>query len=203
MRESDGQPAQLTGAVKAAYTQLRYMPYRMLHRRRHADVREKLRGLGDVRSILVVCYANVCRSPYLQAILGRELPAVNVISAGLAVSYRPVPPHALLLAAKRGLDLSAFRSRPLSRVNARGFDLVIVMDSAQRSHVARVSGVSPSRIIVAGDLDPEPSATRAIADPWGKSLEAFADSFDRLDRCAATISAVIQHSQRSSRTSSP
>jgi protein-tyrosine-phosphatase len=82
-------------------------------------------------------------------------------------------------------------------------DLVIVMDSAQRSHVARVFGVSPARIIVAGDLDPQLSATRAIADPWGKSLEAFAESFDRLDRCAATISTLIHYSHPNSRTPSP
>jgi protein-tyrosine phosphatase len=178
------------------------MPDRVLHGRRYLEARERLLALGNVRSILVVCYANVCRSPYLQAVLARELPAVNVISAGLVCLDRAVPAHSLTLAEKRGIDLSAFRSRPLGRVRAREIDLVIVMDSAQRSHVARVFGVSPARIIVAGDLDPRSSATRAIADPWGKSLDAFAESFDRLDHCAATISTLIQNSQRSSRTAS-
>jgi protein-tyrosine phosphatase len=203
MRLPDGKRRRLSGVLKAAYRRLKYMPDQVLHRRRHLEARARLLGLGKVRSILVVCYGNVCRSPYLQAVLARAIPAVNVTSAGFVGPDRPVPAHSLTLAASRGLDLSAFRSRPLARVNAREIDLVIVMDSAQRSHVARVFGVSPARIIVAGDLDPEPSATRAIADPWGKSLEAFAESFDRLDRCAATISTLMQYSHPSSRTPPP
>ena len=199
MRISDGKSGKVTGVVKAVYKRLKYLPDRMLHRRRHLEARDRLLGLGTVRSILVVCYGNVCRSPYLEAVLGRELPAVNVMSAGLVGPDRPVPAYSLTVAAKRGLDLSAFRSRPLSRANARAFDLVIVMDSAQRSHVARMFGVSSARIVVAGDLDPEQSATRAIADPWGKSLDAFAESFDRLDRCAATISTLIHYSRQRSR----
>jgi protein-tyrosine phosphatase len=196
VRTSANNKAQLTGALKAAYRRLKYMPDRLLHRRRHLEARERLLALGNVRSILVICYGNVCRSPYLQAVLARELPDVNVTSAGFVGPDRPVPAHSLTLAARRGFDLSAFRSRPLARVRAREIDLVIVMDSAQRSHVARVFGVSPARMVVAGDLDPQLSATRAIADPWGKSLEAFAESFDRLDRCAATICSVLKYSHQ-------
>ena len=194
MSTSDSRKGQLTGVLKAAYTRLKYMPDRMLHRRRHLEARDRLLALGTVRSILVVCYGNICRSPYLQAVLGRELPTVKVISAGMVGPDRSVPAHSLMLAAERGFNLSSFRSRTLWRVSPRAFDLVIVMDSAQRSHLARVFGVSPARIVVAGDLDPQQTATRAIADPWGKSLEAFSESFDRLDRCAATISTLIRRS---------
>jgi protein-tyrosine phosphatase len=203
VRTSEDRKRKLAGVLKAAYRRLKYMPDRVLHRKRHLEARRQLLGLGNVRSILVVCYGNVCRSPYLQAVLGRDLPAVKVISAGLAGPDRPVPAHSLTLAARRGIDLSAFRSRPLGRARAREMDLVIVMDSAQRSHVARVFGVSPERIIVAGDLDPKLSPTRAIADPWGKSQEAFAESFDRLDRCATTISTLIRYSHRRSRIALP
>lgn len=196
VRASDGKSGPLAGVLKTVYRRLKYMPDRILHRRRHLAARERLLGLGAVRSILVVCHGNVCRSPYLEAVLRRQLPTVSIISAGFVGPDRPVPAHSLMLAAERDLDLSAFRSRLLWRVNAREIDLVIVMDSAQRSHVARVFGVSPARIIVAGDLDPRESPTRAIADPWGRSLEAFAESFDRLDRCADTVLTLIQHPHR-------
>jgi protein-tyrosine-phosphatase len=69
-------------------------------------------------------------------------------------------------------------------------DLVVVMDAAQQQYLVRVFGVSPQRIIVAGDLDPVNCATRAIRDPWRKSVTVFEESFDRLDRCAATIAAL-------------
>ena len=194
-----GNGAWLHRAAKVAYWWVRHVLDHVLHRRRHLEARERLARLQPVRSILVVCHGNICRSPYLEAVLRRELPAVRVISAGLVGPDRPVPENSLTLTAKRGLDLSTFRSRSLSRVNAREIDLVIVMDSAQKDHLARVHGVSPARIIVAGDLDPLESPTRAIQDPWRESLEVFTAAFDRLDRCAATIVALMAnaHDNRS------
>lgn len=173
--------------IKTAYHWMRHLPDRVLHERRHVKACARLTRLRPVRSILVVCHGNVCRSPYLEAVLRRELSTVTVMSAGLVGPDRPVPKNSLKLAAQRGLDLSDFRSRPLSRTNARKMDLVIVMDVPQRDYLARVLGVSPARIIVAGDLDPIASPTRTIRDPWGKSLEVFGEAFDRLDRCAETI----------------
>jgi protein-tyrosine phosphatase len=174
-------------ALKAVYRWLKYMPDRMLHRRRHLEARERLLRLQTVRSILVVCHGNICRSPYLEAVLRRELPAVDIASAGLVGPDRPVPINSLAVSAERGLDLSAFRSRLLSRVNAREIDLVIVMDPAQGRHLTRMFGVSPKRIFIAGDLDEVKAATRSIQDPWRQSVKVFRASFDRLDRCAATI----------------
>jgi protein-tyrosine phosphatase len=180
-------------AVKVAYWSMRHAPDRILHRRRHREARERLLRLQPLRSILVVCHGNVCRSPYLEAVLRRGLPVISVTSAGLVGPDRPVPKNSLMLTAKRGLDLSAFRSRPISRANPRENDLVIVMDSAQASHLARVFGVSPARMIIAGDLDPLKAPTRAIQDPWGKSLDVFGATFDRLDRCAATILSLVSN----------
>jgi protein-tyrosine phosphatase len=191
--------ARLYRVAKVAYRWARHVPDHVLHWRRHLEAREQLVRLQPVRSILVVCHGNICRSPYLEAVLRRELPAVSVISAGLVGQDRPVPTNSLTLTGKRGLDLSNFRSRSLSHVNAREIDLVIVMDSAQKDHLARVFGVAPARIIVAGDLDPLKSPTRAIQDPWRESLEVFTAAFDRLDRCAATIVALMPnaHDNRS------
>lgn len=179
-------------APKAPYWWMRQLPDRIFHRRRHREARDRLVRLFPVRSILVVCHGNICRSPYMEAVLQRDLPGVSVMSAGLVGPDRPVPKNSLSLTASRGLDLSAFRSRPISRVNAREIDLVIVMDSTQASHLARVCGVSQARIVVAGDLDPLAPTTRAIQDPWGEPLEVFRAAFDRLDRCAATIVALIR-----------
>ena len=173
--------------LKAAYIWIRNTPDRILHKRRHREARERLIQLQTVRTILVVCHGNICRSPYLEAVLRRQLPAVSVTSAGLVGPDRPVPKNSLVVTAERGLDLSTFRSRPLSHANARETDLVVVMDPSQARHMTRMFGVSPKRLIVAGDLDPVKDGTRAIQDPWRQSLQVFRASFDRLDRCAATI----------------
>jgi hypothetical protein len=67
------------------------------------------------------------------------------------------------------------------------------MDARQAQYVAAYFGVPSWRIVVAGDLDPKPSETRAIEDPWQQPIEVYLAAFDRLDRCAATL---IKHLRR-------
>jgi protein-tyrosine phosphatase len=179
--------------LKRLYLTARNLPDRLLHRRRFSSARRAILELGQIRNILMVCYGNVCRSPYLEAVLRRELPNVAISSAGFVGPERPVPSHSLTIASARGIDLSDFRSRPISRAGVAAMDLVIVMDSKQAREVVRGFRVWPSRIVIAGDLDPLASPTRAIGDPWGESIDTFASSFDRLDRCAATLIRLLRH----------
>lgn len=184
--------------LKAVYSAVRHLPDRLQHRRRYRGACKRLLALKTVRNILVVCHGNICRSPYLEAVLRRALPAVDVMSAGLVGPDRPVPRNSLTLASEKGLDLSNFRSRPISRFDAREIDLVIVMNPDQARHLTRVFGVSPRRIIVAGDLDPRKSPNREIRDPWRQSLAVFRESFDRLDRVAATITRLMPYARTAS-----
>jgi protein-tyrosine phosphatase len=165
---------------------------RIAHPKRHADARRRLEQIGEPKTILVVCAGNMCRSPYLEAVLKRDVPGVNTSSAGFFGGDRPVPPHALEVSAKRGLDLSTFRSATIQPRVARAADVVIVMDQEQATYLARYMGVPRGRIIVAGDLDSEGPGTRAIEDPWQKPIEVFESTFDRLERCAATLVAIVR-----------
>jgi len=178
--------------AKRSYHVARNLPDRLLHRRRHDEVRRQLSRKRAPRRILVVCYGNVCRSPYLQAVLQRELPEVVVNSAGFIGSDRAVPAQSLVISAERGLDLSRFRSRPLTPDVVNAADLIVVMDSAQAREIMRRFPVGRARIVVAGDLDPVFESSRAITDPWNRSGEVFAASFDRLDRCAAVLVSVFR-----------
>jgi protein-tyrosine phosphatase len=177
---------------KHAYRAARALPDRALHQRRYQGVLQHLSRGQRPRTILVVCHGNICRSPYLQAVLQRSLPDLSVASAGFFGSDRGVPEIAVALGAERGLDLSGYRSRPLTRSTVNGADLVVVMDAEQARHLTRMFPINRARIIVAGDLDPQSGASRGIADPWGRSRDVFESSFDRLDRCAATLVSTLQ-----------
>jgi protein-tyrosine phosphatase len=178
--------------AKRAYHAMRNLPDRLLHRRRHDAVRTRLSNAHVPRRILVVCYGNVCRSPYLQAVLHRALPKTEVSSAGFVGADRAVPDTSLAISAKRGLDLSGFRSRPLVPAVVTGADLIIVMDSHQAEEIAARFPINRARIVIAGDLDPKFDQTRAIRDPWNQPSEVFEASFDRLDRCAAVLVSVLE-----------
>lgn len=177
----------MRGSIQRVYRALLHLPDRLFRKRRHVAASRRLSKMNRPHSILVVCHGNICRSPYLEAVLKRALPDVTVRSAGFASPGRPVPPFSLAVSAERGIDLSKFRSRPLAPATVRDADLVIVMDARQARHVAAYFGVALWRIVVAGDLDPLPSAQRAIEDPWQQPIDAYVAAFDRLDRCAASL----------------
>lgn len=190
-------PFSAKGVLKRVFHVARNLPDRMLHRRRHVAVCERLLRIDRPRSVLVVCYGNICRSPYLEAVLKQAMPDVRVESAGFVGPGRPVPPFALSVSAQRGLDMASFRSRPLVPTIVRDCDLIVVMDGWQARHIEQYFGVRRSRIVVAGDLDPIPAATRAITDPWEQPIDVFVTSFNRLDRCAATLVSLLRRESHS------
>jgi protein-tyrosine phosphatase len=195
MMQAPGERSTARQIFKSAYRSTRNLPDRILHRRRHREVLERLSRMQRPREILVVCHANVCRSPYLQAVLQRALPDIAVKSAGFVGSDRAVPAISLALSATRGLDLSMYRSRPVKRSTVASANLVIVMDSNQARQIGMLFPMNHAPIVVAGDLDPEFDSSRAITDPWNQSDDVFESSFNRLDRCAATLARVLQRAK--------
>jgi len=192
MTQDTGPRSKVRRILKSTYHSARNLPDRMLHRRRHHELRQWVTRIPRPREILVVCYGNVCRSPYLEAVLQRSLPDVTVRSAGFFGSDRAVPPVSLAVSAKRGLDLSKHRSRPLTQSTIGGADLIIVMDPQQARQIRSLFPRNCAPILVAADLDWEFDSSREITDPWNQSTEVFESSFNRLDRCAATLVGVLQ-----------
>ena len=192
MNDLSGRALAPSRALKRVYHATCSLYDRVLHPRGHLAARRRLANAERPRRILVVCHGNICRSPYLQAVLQRSLSDVVVTSAGFVGSDRAVPQISVALSSQRGFDLSGYRSRPITQSKISDADLVIVMDAAQARQVARMFRVKRERIVIAGDLEPMFETSRAIRDPWNQSIEAFKSSFDRLDRCAATLVRVLR-----------
>ncbi|HVH40344.1 MAG TPA: hypothetical protein VM764_09980 [Gemmatimonadaceae bacterium] len=166
----------------------RHSPDRWLHPVRHA------RAIAAVRQcagggVLVVCHGNICRSPFAAAVLRRALEAdgIEVASAGSVGPGRGVPAAAHACALERGEDLTAHRSQLLTRELLLAAGLVVVMDAAQRAVIVGRHGGEAARVVLLGDLDPEPIAKRAIRDPYAQSPEVFAEVFARIERCALVL----------------
>lgn len=91
-----------------------------------------------IRSILVVCIGNTCRSPMAQGLLRQALPGCTVSSAGLApLEGAAADPHTVRLLAEDGLDLAGHRARTVDGDMINGADLVLVMDTEQREALER------------------------------------------------------------------
>jgi protein-tyrosine phosphatase len=125
---------------------------------------------GDtVAEIVVVCHANVARSPLAMAMLEAAArdrlgprPDVWVRSAGVhARDGQPAASETQREAGARGLDLGRHRSAVLDRPVVASADLVLTMTESQRAHAARllpgavrITFTLPELVRLAGTLDP-------------------------------------------------
>lgn len=170
----------------------RHSPDRLLHRLRR---RRMLRAIGMAdrpRTVLFVCYGNICRSPYAAASFGRSAPpGITVWSAGFVGPGRPTPPHGIDAAERRGIDLRAHRSQLLTSALAAA-DLVVVMDSGQQRSLATQFGRTTG-VVLLGDLDPHPIDTRTVRDPYDQETAVFDAVYERIDRCIEQLVASLPH----------
>jgi low molecular weight protein-tyrosine phosphatase len=100
---------------------------------------------GGLRSILVVCSANQCRSPLVAALLREQLTTrgldIPVVSAGTrAYDGATATDPTRDVARRRGLDLSSHRSAVLEESLARHADLIVALE---RAHVRDIVALEP------------------------------------------------------------
>ena len=175
-----------------ALRRLRHVPDRLLHRFRRSAALARVRAEPLPTSILFVCEGNIFRSPFaagaVAALLPEEVrPAVRVSSAGFVGPGRGAPPPAVHAARRRGVELSAHRSALVSHASVCGARLIVVMEPRQKWRLRMRFGVRPDRVLVMGDLDPLPIATRAVADPWEGDELVLEGAYARVGRCARAL----------------
>jgi protein-tyrosine phosphatase len=171
---------------------------RRRHARRRSVAMEELRR-WTFRSVLFVCHANLCRSPFAAAAFRAALPAslrrkLKVASLGFIGPGRAPPGRALDAASRRGIDLSSHRSALLNGDAVRASDLVVVMSPEQATAV-RANFARDSLVVVLGDLDPLPIESRTIRDPWGADDSTYEASYARIERCVRVLADAVAKSE--------
>jgi protein-tyrosine phosphatase len=130
-----------------------------------------------VKTILVVCEGNICRSPMAQGLLAAALPDANVRSAGLgALIGSPADETAVRLMQARGIDISAHRAQQITRVMCMESDVVLVMDAEQRERLEKMYPQARGRIFRVGE-----HTKRDIPDPYRQPEKAFSDALSLID----------------------
>ena len=142
---------------------------------------------ADIK-VLMVCTANVCRSPLAEAILkqgssGRSgLTKIHVDSCGLKAG--PVPtapdPRARAIAEKNGISLKGIKSRRFDDQDFYRFDWILAMDSA---HLAELKSRCPEDAVATLSLflpDVVGQSARDVPDPYYGTAAGFERVYDLL-----------------------
>ena len=101
--------------------------------------------LKEKISLLFVCWGNLCRSPTAHAVFTHYVAdagldkQIAIASAGTHVDFKgdPVDERAKRAAAKRGYDMSRFRTRPVSPSDLEHYHYVLAMDQRNLDYLAR------------------------------------------------------------------
>lgn len=135
-------------------------------------------------NILIVCTANICRSPVVEALLREKLEQAGygdwlVHSAGTWVeSSRRASRYSIeLLSERKGIDILDHRSRLVTPKMVRDADLVIVM-TASHAEVLQIENHSQrDKIYMLSELVAEGSRID-VQDPYGGPKPEYQIMFD-------------------------
>jgi protein-tyrosine phosphatase len=133
-------------------------------------------------STLLVCTANICRSPMAEALwrdaASRLRRALPVASAGIEAQPGAAPdPAAVELLAERGIDLSEHRAQRFHAASAMRHELVLVMEPEHQRRILALAPALAGRVHLLGRWGAGP-----IDDPYGASRLEYEDCQSRLEK---------------------
>ena len=151
--------------------------------------------------ILLVCSANICRSPMAEHLLRRRIieagdqQRLRVRSAGTwCEPGQSAALHGQTLLLQEGLDLSEHKSHMLNQADVDEADLILVMTATQRREIALRFLRAEAKTYLLSEMVRK---SYDIADPYGGTLEDYRTCKDRieeiLDKGYTRIVALAKH----------
>ncbi|MAT98098.1 MAG: protein tyrosine phosphatase [Anaerolineaceae bacterium] len=126
--------------------------------------------------ILVVCTANICRSPVAEVLLRTKLNAAGltdwtVSSAGTwAEPGHTAAPFSIALMAERGLDIRSHRSQPVTDQLMQQADLLLCMETDHAQTLRQDYPVHQHKIYTIRQMAGQRGSVR---DPYGGSRRQY------------------------------
>lgn len=153
--------------------------------------------MSELGPIVVVCTANICRSPMAAALLHHALAAqpeplrsLQVISAGVAArNGEAVSENSVLALKKVGIDLTHHRAQPLTQKLLDEAFVVLCMTESHRAMIEVQADPVPQNVFLFRQFAPGEN-DREIADPYGGPLAIYESARDEM---VESIPGLIEH----------
>lgn len=146
--------------------------------------------------IIVICTANICRSPMAAALLQHALAgqpeplrSLKVVSAGVAArAGEPVSENSVLALKKVGIDISSHRAQPLTQRMLDEALAVLCMTESHRAMIEVQAEPVPKNIFLFREF--VGAGDREIGDPFGGSLNVYEAARDEM---VEAVPALTEH----------
>jgi protein-tyrosine-phosphatase len=144
--------------------------------------------------ILIVCTANICRSPMAAGLLQHflagqtgPLKSLRVISAGIAARQGdPLSDNAAVAMRKVGIDLSEHASQPITQRLLDEALVVFCMTEAHRAMIQLQFDPVPRHLYLFRQFLPRP-VDPEVDDPYGGPLSVYESCRDNLVEAVPSI----------------
>lgn len=138
--------------------------------------------------VLFVCTGNSCRSPMAEGILNRILKSkgithIQVQSAGTMPPYQMAPTsYAVLTSLEHGVDISAYRSKDLTKSMIEEANLILVMEKAHLRFIKNLTDAADKKVFLLKSYGKDKTETGAeIEDPIGMDMDYYRSCYDELE----------------------
>ncbi|MFC2026311.1 low molecular weight protein arginine phosphatase, partial [Chloroflexota bacterium] len=131
-----------------------------------------------MHSVLIVCTANICRSPMAMGLLldklNQKRDQWRVESAGVwAIDGLPAAEKTLFVLSERGIDIRNHRSRLITPEIIQKFNLILVMESNHKEALRLGFPELSSQIFLLTEMKGD---SYDLKDPIGGSFSDFEDT---------------------------
>ena len=139
-----------------------------------------------MKRVLIVCTANICRSPMVAGVLRARLAAaglakqVEVRSAGVyARAGDKASAYGVELLNAKKIDISQHSSAPITEMDLQQSDLILVMEEKHRQSLFHYSPADLYNVLLLSELAGE---RFDLKDPYGQNKAAYASTLALIER---------------------
>jgi glycine hydroxymethyltransferase len=157
--------------------------------------------MADRKTILFVCTGNVCRSPMAEGLfrhLVKHRDDIEVISAGVGASRgQPASLHTMEVLRPWNVDLSKFRSQPLTAALVEKADFIFAMTRAHLDTIQRVFPEAADKTFLVCEFDDHLAEHSVdIPDPIGLGIDAYFECRDVLRKALPVVLDFVDHTSK-------